>query len=58
MVSMLRGVAADAEFWKPIVKEPWNTAPSTVRLIPDDWLLLFIMPGVNRTAHAPLANAN
>jgi len=37
---MLRGVAADVEFWKAIVKEHWNTAPSTVHLVPEDWPLV------------------
>src|ERR1700686_3595488 len=26
VISMLRGVAADVELWKPIVKDHWNTA--------------------------------
>jgi hypothetical protein len=45
VVSMLRGVAADVEFWKPIVKDQWNTAPSTVRLVPDDWPLVVYHAG-------------
>jgi len=66
VISMLRGIAADVEFWKTIVKEHWNTAPSTVRLIPDDWPLVVYYAGRVSTdlrkkvldMHAALANAN
>jgi hypothetical protein len=36
VLSLLHGVIADVAFWTPIVKERWNTAPATVRLVPDD----------------------
>jgi len=66
VIAMLRGIAADVEFWKPIVKEHWNTAPSTVRLVPDDWPLVVYHAGrVSRDLrkrvldlHATLTNAN
>ncbi len=66
VISMLRGIAADVEFWKPIVKEHWNTAPSTVRLVPEDWPLVVYHAGrvsveLRRKVlnlHATLANAN
>jgi hypothetical protein len=33
---MLHGIAADVEFWKPIVKEHWSTAPSALRKLGRD----------------------
>jgi hypothetical protein len=66
VIAMLRGVAADVEFWKAIVKEHWNTAPSTVHLVPEDWPLVVYHNGRVSAElrkkvldlHATLANAN
>jgi len=66
VVSMLRGIAEDVEFWKPIVKEHWNTAPSTVQLAPSDWSLVVYHAGRVSTelrekvldVHVALVNAN
>ena len=45
VISMLHGVAADVEFWKPIVKVHWNTAPRQFDLSPRIGRLLSIMLG-------------
>jgi hypothetical protein len=66
VVSMLRGIAADVEFWKRVVKERWEAVPPTVHLIPDDWPLAVyhagrLSPELREKAldiRAMLANAN
>lgn len=66
VVSMLRAIDADVEFWKRVAKEHWDVVPSTVHLIPDDWPLAVyhagrISPELREKAldiRAMLANAN
>jgi hypothetical protein len=65
-IAILRGIVVDVAFWLPIVKENWKTAPSTVRLVPDDWPLVVYHAGrvsielreKALAVHSMLANAN
>jgi len=45
VIAILRGMSADVALWKPIVKDRWGTAPSTIHLIPDDWPLVVYYAG-------------
>jgi hypothetical protein len=66
VIAILRGIILDVTFWLNIVKENWSTAPSTVRLVPDDWPLVVYHAGRVSTelrekalnVHTILANAN
>jgi hypothetical protein len=66
VIAILRGMSADVALWKPIVKERWGTAPSTIHLIPDDWPLVVyyagtVSPELREKAldvYTKLANAN
>ncbi|HEY4050051.1 MAG TPA: hypothetical protein VGM27_24580 [Acidobacteriaceae bacterium] len=65
-IAILRGLVVDVSFWLPIVKEKGKTAPSTVRLVPDDWPLVVFHAGrvsaefreKALAVHSMLANAN
>jgi len=45
VMAILRGMSADVAMWKPIVKERWGNAPSTIHLVPDDWPLVVYHAG-------------
>jgi hypothetical protein len=65
-IAILRGIVVDVAFWLPIVKENGKTAPSSIRLVPDDWPLVVFHAGrvsgelreKALAVHAMLANAN
>lgn len=36
-ITLLRAMKSNVAYWRDIVKDKWGMAPSTVKLLPDDW---------------------